>query len=202
MQIEDLEELLNSRIIAAYSIGMSVVEINRALGRSRVELVHGLLRDTGYIQSMAKSEYRRSYDIDFRFSSILRKMGYSYGRWCLGWKIDPSAAAADLKSLPENGQLNSAHEALKRDFPELYFRIFGGPSPKRKPRAGESSSPPTVIIAWDRARGGYIAKIVEHPTVEEVGVDWEHAVERIRTAYALFERITRLNTAIRLKATQ
>ncbi|SNB45413.1 hypothetical protein [Geobacter sp. DSM 9736] len=202
MRIEDLEELLNSRIIAAYSGGMSVVEINRALGRSRVEFVHGLLRDTGYIQPMARSEYRRTYDIDFRFSSVLRKMGYSFGRWCLGWKMDPSSAAVDLKTQPKNGEITAAHEALRRDFPEVHFRIFGGPSPKRRPRAGEFSSPPTVMIAWDMTRDGYVAKIVEHPTVEEIGVDWEHAVERIRTAYGLFERITKLNKAIRLKATE
>jgi len=202
MHIDDLEELLNSRIIAAYSTGMSVVEIHRAVGMSRIEYVHGLLRETGYIQAMARSDYRRTYDIDYRLGEALRKLGYSFGRWCLGWKLDPASAAADLKTTPDDGEQSPAHEAVRRDFPWVYYKIFGGEPPKKKQRAGTPSLHPSVTLTWDGSRDGYVAKIAEYPTVEELGVDWEHAVERLRTAYRLFGKITRLNEAITIKTAE
>jgi hypothetical protein len=69
MNIEDLEEILNKRIIEAYSLGYSVVEITRALRKTGAEFVHSLLRETGHIPAMARSEYRRQYDIDHRMSA-------------------------------------------------------------------------------------------------------------------------------------
>jgi len=77
MKVEDIEELLNSRIIEAFSRGFSVVEITRALRKTTVTSVYNLLRDTGRIKFMARSEYRRQYDIDPRLATACRQKGLS-----------------------------------------------------------------------------------------------------------------------------
>ena len=202
MQIAELEELLNSRIIAAYTDGMSVVEIQRAVRMNRIEYVHGLLRETGHIQPMARSDYRRTYDIDFRLGEALRRMGYSFGRWSLGWRLEPAAAAVDLKTKPDDGEKSRAHQAVKGDFPEVFCKMFGGPPPGRRQKPESPLSRPSVTLTWDESRDGYVARIVEYPAVEEVGVDWEHAVERLRTAYHLFGKISRLSRAMDLKSAE
>ncbi len=46
MATEEWEGLLNSRIIAAYTAGLSVVEITRTLGKIRVDFVHSLRTDS------------------------------------------------------------------------------------------------------------------------------------------------------------
>ncbi|HEY6874250.1 MAG TPA: hypothetical protein VI298_16110 [Geobacteraceae bacterium] len=196
MQIEDFEALLNSRIIAAFSLGMSVVEITRILRKSSVEYVHGLLRETGYIQAMPKSDFRRSYDIDCSIEAALRKKGYSFARWCLGWKFDPNQAEAALRTRPGNGQPVPVHEALRHDFPEVYVRIFGGSSPKKEAKISSPPFHPSVAITWDSTRNGYVARIAEHPEIEAVGGDWDQAFERLKTAHRTHESICRLNGAI------
>ncbi len=202
MQIAELEGLLNSRIVAAYSEGMSVVEIQRAVRMNRIDYLHGLLRETGHIQPMARSEYRRTYDIDFRLGEALRKMGYTFGRWCLGWKLEAAAVANDLKTKPDDAELSRAHEAIREDFPEVFCRMFGGPRLGKRQKPEVPLSRPSVTLTWDESRDGYVAKISEYPAVEEVGVDWEHAVERLRTAYHLFGKIMRLNGTMALKSAE
>ncbi len=79
MQIENFEELLNSRIIA-YEVGMSVLDIQRAVRMNRIEYIHGLLRETGHIQPMSRSDFRKTYNIDYRrMSNRVRRMRRSAG---------------------------------------------------------------------------------------------------------------------------
>lgn len=42
MDVEDVEELLNSRIIDAYQRGYSVIEITRALRKTSIDFVYDL----------------------------------------------------------------------------------------------------------------------------------------------------------------
>ena len=196
MQIEDLEVKLNSRIMEAYQIGMSVMEITKVLRKSRVDYVHGFLRDAGCIPTMNRSDYHRSYDVDNRLLAALRNKGYSFGRWCLGWKLDSRLAEADLKTKPEN-EPTAAHQALFRDFPDVYTRLFGG---GRIARNGKGRAPrfyPSLAIAWDNSQKGYVAIIVEYPEVEVVGLDVNDAFEKVMSAYRLFQSIERLNDAIK-----
>ena len=125
MQIEDLEVKLNSRIMEAYALGMSVMEITKALRKSRVDYVHGFLRDAGCIPTMNRSDYHRSFDVDNRLLAALRNKGYSFGRWCLAWKLDSRQAEVDLKTKPGDGEQTAAHRALHRDFPDVYAKLFG-----------------------------------------------------------------------------
>lgn len=199
MQIEALEEKLNSRIIEAYAIGMSVLEITRILKKSRVDYVHGFLRDAGCISTMNRNDYHRSFDVNIRLVTALRNKGYSFGRWCLGWKLDSRLAEDDLKIKPVNGELTAAHHALFRDFPDIYSRMYGG----RVSRFGKERPQrfyPSLAISWDKARKAYVASIVEHPEVKVLGFDLNDAFEKIISAYRLFQCIERLNDAIKKKA--
>lgn len=195
MKIEDLEEALNSRIIAAYSLGYSVVEITRALKKTSVEFVHSLLRDTGHIAPMARHEYRRQYDIDPRIVTALRKKGFSFGRWCLGWKMDPCAAAGDLKSTPPNTDATAAHAALQRDFPEVFFSIYGGRK-SRKTRRVNPSQPASLRIDWHVERRTFIATVPECPGIEAEGNDWDGAFYALKSAYRLHGYIMRLDQLV------
>ncbi len=49
----------------------------------------------------------------------------TFGRWCVGWGFDPVETAATLKEKPVE-EVRPAHDAMRRDFSEAYFVIFGG----------------------------------------------------------------------------
>jgi hypothetical protein len=196
MRIEDLEVKLNSRIMEAYAIGMSAIEITKVLRKSRVDYVHSFLRDAGCIQTMNRSDYHRSFDVDNRLLAALRNKGYSFGRWCLGWKLDSRQAEADLKSKPVDEEPTVAHRALFRDFPDVYSRLFGA---GRVARSGKNKAPrlyPSMSITWDNSQKEYVANIVEYPEVEVIGLDLNDAFEKVMIAYRLFQSIQRLNDAI------
>jgi hypothetical protein len=197
MLVEDLEVKLNSRIMEAYATGMSVMEITKALRKSRVDYVHGFLRDAGCIPTMDRSDYHRSFDVDNRLLAALRNKGYSFGRWCLGWKLDSRTAEADLKTKPEDGDSTSAHQALFRDFPDVYAKLFGN---GRVKRFGKEKAPrfhPSLSLVWDESQKGYVGRVVEHAGVEVVGLDVHDAFEKLIIAYRLFQSIERLNDAIK-----
>lgn len=196
MRIEDLEVKLNSRIMEAYAIGMSVMEITKVLRKSRVDYVHGFLRDAGCIPTMDRSDYHRSFDVDNRLLAALSNKGYSFGRWCLGWKLDSRIAEADLKSKPADEEQTGVHRALHRDFPDIYSRLFGGGRVVRSGKGRAVRSYPSLSITWDDSQRGYVAMIVEHPEVEVVGLDLNDAFEKVMIAYRLFQSIGRLNDAI------
>ena len=197
MNAEDLEEKLNNLVIETYSRGYSVVEITRALRKSSVEFVHSLLRDTGHIQAMARSEYRRKYDIDHRLAEAFRKKGFSFGRWCLGWKFDPTAAATDLKITHEEGEVPAAHAAFRRDFPDVFFSIFGGSRPRKEKKKNKTpTQPPSLRIDWNVERKTFIATIPEYPLIKIIGSNWDEAYLDTKAAYRQQEYIMRLNRLI------
>lgn len=197
MRIENLEVELNSRIMEAYTIGMSVMEITKVLRKSRVDYVHGFLRDAGCIPTMDRSDYHRSFDVDNRLLAALRNKGYSFGRWCLGWKLDPREAEADLKSNPADEEPTAAHQALLRDFPDVSSRLFGGGRVARIGKGKTSRFYPSLSLNWDDSQRGYVAKVAEHPEVEVVGLDLNDAFEKVMIAYRLFQSIERMNEAIK-----
>lgn len=196
MKLEDLEETLNRRIVEAYSHGFSVVEITRALRKTSVEFVHSLLRDTGHIPAMERSEYRRQYDIDSRLTKAFRAKGFSFGRWCLGWRFDPAAVAADLKSAPEKENESAAHSALKRDFSDIFLSMYDGKTIKKEKRKRLRSHPDSLRIDWNDERKTFIASVPEFPDIEAHGKDWDDAFYALKSAYRLHEYILRLDRLV------
>jgi hypothetical protein len=197
MQIEDLEIKLNSRIMEAYQIGMSVMEITKVLKKSRVDYVHSFLRDAGCIPTMDRSDYHRSFDVNNRLLAALRNKGYSFGRWCLAWKMAAREAEADLKIRPAVEEATAAHRAMRRDFPEIYAKLYGK---GRVARFGKGKAPrfyPSLALTWDDSQRGYVAIIVEYPEVEVVGLDLNDAFEKVMIAYRLFQSMERLSDAIK-----
>lgn len=201
MKIEDLEEMLNRRIIYAYSHGYSVVEITRALRKTSVDSVHSLLRDTGHIPVMERSEYRRQYDIDPRLTKAFRVKGFSFGRWCLGWRFDPAATVADLKSAPEKEKESEAHSALKRDFPEVFISMYDGRKTKKEKKKRLRSHPDSLRIDWNIERKTFMASVPECPSIEARGKDWDDAFYALKSAYRLHEYILRLNRLVENRVT-
>lgn len=197
MRIEDLEVKLNSRIMEAYEIGMSVMEITKVLKKSRVDYVHGFLRDAGCIPTMDRSDYHRSFDVDNRLLVALRNKGYSFGRWCLAWKLDSRQAEADLRTRPVDGEPTAAHLALHRDFPDVYGKLFGKGRVTRFAKEKALRFYPSLSFSWDDSQRGYLATIVEYSEVEVVGLDLNDAFEKVMIAYRLFLSIERLNDAIK-----
>lgn len=197
MQTKDLELVLHEKICAAYVGGMSVIEIVRALYHWRVDFVHGVLRKAKLIPLMPRSEYGRAYGTDERLIKELEKKGYSFGRWCLGWKFDLLEAATSLKKLPDEGKLSAVHVAVKRDFPEVYFEIYGGTPPIKKIWTGKSVlAKPSLSITWDNAKNAYVAQIVEDPDILASGHDWSDALLKIGLVQRAYKNIRRLDSAI------
>lgn len=196
MKIDELEEMLNKRIIDAYSQGYSVVEITRALRKNSVDSVYNLLRDTGHIQAMERSEYRRQYDIDQRLATACRKKGFSFGRWCLAWRFDPADTAAQLKSAPESESENFAHSALRRDFPEVFVSMYEGKKIKRDSRRRLRTHPDSLRIDWHCERKTFIATVPEGPDIEANGKDWDDALYAFKSVYRMHEYILRLDRLV------
>lgn len=201
MKIEDIEELLNSRIIEAYSKGHSVIEITRALKKTTVDLVYDLLRDTGKIPVMERSEYRRQYDIDPRLTTACRRKGFSFGRWCLGWRFDPFVAVAALKSAPDDKNVSVVHEALKRDFPEIYLRMYEGAKIKNEKKRKYRSKPDSLKVEWSSDRKTFVATVPECPDIEARGKNWDDAYFALKSAYRLHEYILRLDRLVENQVT-
>ncbi|ABK97902.1 hypothetical protein [Pelobacter propionicus] len=195
MRIENLEEKLNSRIVEAYISGLSVIEITRVLNKSSAEHIHNLLRDTGHIDTLKKEGLRRSYGIDDKWETALRKKGYSFPRWCAGWGFDPVKSAQEL-ALGERGDV---HEALKRDFPIVYSRMFGEVPPHRKPTIRIHDPHPSVTIMWHPDRNAYVAEMIGDPTINAAGIDLEHALQRFLASIRYDEHIKRLDLIIAQK---
>lgn len=193
MKVEDIEELLNSRIIEAYLRGYSVVEITRALKKTSIDLVYDLLRDTGHIPVMERSEYRRQYDIDQRLATACSRKGFSFGRWCLGWRLDPYVAVAELKSAPDDENESSAHAALKRDFPEIYLSMYEGAKIKREKKRKHRSKPNSLIVEWSLERKTFVATVPECPGIEARGKNWDDVFYAIKSVHRMHEYVLRLD---------
>ncbi len=193
MKVEDIEELLNSRIIEAYSRGFSVVEITRALRKTTVDSVYKLLRDTGRIPAMKRSEYRRQYDIDQKLTTACRRKGLSFGRWCLGWRLDPYVTVAELKSAPDKVNESAAHMALKRDFPDIYLRLYDGSKIKMEKMRKYQSQPASLIIKWSSERKAYLATVPECPGIEASGSNWDDAFYAIKSVHLMHEYVKRID---------
>ncbi|MFZ4857746.1 MAG: hypothetical protein ACOYL3_15240 [Desulfuromonadaceae bacterium] len=196
MKIEDLEEKLNKRIIEAYAKGFSVVQITRAFRKTSVEFVHSLLRDTGHIPVMERSEYRRHYDIDPRLTKAFRAKGFSFGRWCLGWRFDPATVTAELKSAPEKENVSAAHSALKRDFPDIFVSMYDGKTIKKEKLKRLRSHPDSLKIDWNVKHRIFIASVTEFPDIEAQGKDWDDAFYALKAAYRLHDYILRLDRLV------
>lgn len=196
MKIEDLEELLNSRIIEAYSKGYSVLEITRALRKSTVDSVYKLLRNTGHILTMERSEYRRQYDIDHRLTVAFRRKGFSFGRWCLDWRFEPYDAVAELKSSPDGDNDSSVHAALKRDFPEIYLSMYERSKIKKEKKEKLRSKPDSLRIDWSSEQKTFVATVAECPGIEANGKNWDEAFYAIKSVYRMYEYIQRLDRLV------
>lgn len=192
MRVENLEEKLNSRIVEAFTSGLSVIEITRTLNKNSAEHIHDLLRGTGDIDTLPKEGLRRSYGIDVKWESVLRKKGYSFPRWCTGWGFDPVKAARELAQ----GEQGDVHEALKRDFPTVYARMFGEDPPQRVPTTRIHDPHPSVTIVWHPDRNAYVAEMIGNPSINAGGIDLEHALQRFLVALRFDEQIKRLELMI------
>jgi len=193
--IEELKSELHGEIEKAFSNGMSVIEISNLIRRFNIEFVHGALRDAKVIPKMPRTGKRHLCDIDPRLQQGLRARGYSFARWCLAWKFDPNEAAAALKKQPL-GEMNAVHDAVRRDFPDVYMEIFAGKVHSVK--LTEKRMPPrlSLHIIWDEVRNTYVASIPETPGgVEVTGYNWDNAlqnmlaVQRLRWQIAVLREI-------------
>lgn len=201
MVIEKLQHLLEVRIIEAFSAGMSVIEIIKAMGRIQVGPVHTIIRKAGYIRGMTSDEQFCVYEIDLRLDKVLTARGYSFVRWCLGWKFDPLEVASALENPPEEGSESAFHEALWRDFPRTFSTMFG-PFIQKKPvrlcrQYLRFPSHLSVDIDWDTCK--YVARVKEYPEVESVGINWYSALDNLRIAYTRFQELNRLINAIQCR---
>jgi hypothetical protein len=196
MQIEEMEALLKKKIVTAYLLGMSVIEITRAMQKFKINHVHSVLRNAGHIRAVTRDEFMTSYAVHRKLDAALERRGCCFARWCLGWGFDPDETADLLKKLPEEGHLTAAHEALRRDFPVIYYKLYGGDPLKTPLYDNYPTIPPSVTIEWDAANMRYIARVVDDPDIEAVGSDKDAAFGGIKRAYGLLVDIGRLDSAI------
>lgn len=200
-QIERLRSDFHAKICESFSNGMSVIEISNLFGYTKINFVHGVLRDAKLIRPMSKKGPQRSHDIDARLQQGLDKRGYSFARWCLGWGLDPNEAAFTLKEKPADG-VSSAHDAVRRDLPEIYFEIFDGSPPVQKTSQDKKVYPRLSLnIVWDEVRRGYVASVPKTPGVEAIGHNWADALEKMESVQRLMRNISLLDSVLQNRGT-
>lgn len=111
--------------------------------------------------------------------------------------MDPIVAEAGLKDIQGEGAMIKAHEALRRDFSEVYFEMYGGQPPPKKIWPVRSATVRfSVNITWDNSCNAYVAKIVEDPEIVGIGYDWDDALLKMKRGYRLQGHIRRLDSVI------
>ena len=200
-QIVGLRSDFHAKICEAFSSGMSVIEITNLFGYTKINFVHGVLRDAKLIRPMSKKGPQRSHDIDARLQQGLDKRGYSFARWCVGWGFDPVEAALTLKEKPADG-VSSALDAVRRDLPEIYFEIFEGRPPVQKTWQEKKVYPRLSLnIVWDEVRRGYVASVPETPGVTAIGYNWADALEKMESVQRLMRNISLLDSVLQNRGT-
>jgi predicted RNase H-like HicB family nuclease len=195
-QIEGLRSDFHAKICESFSNGMSVIEISNLFGYTKINFVHGVLRDAKLIRPMSKKGPQRSHDIDARLQQGLDKRGYSFARWCVGWGFDPIEVALTLKEKPADG-VSYALDAVRRDLPEIYFEIFEGrPSIQKTWQEKKVYPRLSLNIAWDEVRRGYVASVPETPGVEAIGYNWADALEKMESVQRLMRNISLLDSVL------
>ena len=81
MQIEEMEALLKKKIVTAYLLGMSVIEITRAMQKYKINHVHSALRNAGHIRAVIYNEFRTSYDVHKKLAAALDRRGCPLQSW-------------------------------------------------------------------------------------------------------------------------
>jgi predicted RNase H-like HicB family nuclease len=196
LQAKDLELVFHAKISTAFASGMSVIEISNLFRYSRIEFVHGALRDAKLIPLMSRKGPKHSYDIDSRLKREFDKRGYTFGRWCLGWGFDPVETAATLKEKPVE-VVRPAHDAVRRDFPEAYFEIFGGTPPCKNSWQEKKVFPRLSLnIVWDASCKGYVASVPETPGIAAKGYNWANALDEMQSVQRLMRNIGLLESII------
>jgi hypothetical protein len=198
VDVKELETIHRTNIMTAYSSGMSVIEITDALQANKVEFVYEILRSSRLIPLLDKRDNKSSRELDSRLQAALKKRSYSFNLWCLSWKLNPAETAEMLKRSPEKA-VSSAHEAVRRDFPEVYCEMFGGTPSENSWREKKSLPRLSLNVVWDETRKGYIASVPEIPGVMAKGNKWMSALDNMLAVLRLQRYIGLLGNVLKMR---
>jgi len=126
-------------------------------------------------------------------TTACRQKGFSFGRWCLSWRLDPHLAVAELKSAPDGEDESAAHVALKRDFPDIYLRLYDGSKIKAKKKGKYRSKPASLMIEWSAERKAFLATVPECPGIEASGSNWDDVFCAIKSMHLMHEYVKRID---------
>ena len=189
---DGFEDYLYERIIDAYKMGMSVIEISRVICRL-ADHVHDLLRKAGRIRAIERRGSRSVFSLDPMLAKEFGTISYSFAKWCAGWKFDAGIAARAIRLPHDVTGPDQYVAALRRDFPEYYCKRHDMPPSQLAPLFAEDEHP-TVEINWDEERNCYLARVIEYPEIEESGRSLTMAFKRMTDSY----RIKQIDEAITL----
>jgi hypothetical protein len=112
--------------------------------------------------------------------------------------LNPAETAEILKRAPEKA-VSSAHEAVRRDFPEVYCEMFGGTPSENSWRERKILPRLSLNVAWDETRKGYIASVPEIPGVMAKGNKWMSALDNMLAVLRLQRYIGLLGNALKMR---
>lgn len=191
-KLSELEERLNRRVIDAYLVGLSVLEITFILNRNSAEYVHNLLRSLGYIDPFP-SNTRRLYEADRALISALKGKGYSFAKWSIGWGLVASDAELELTE-KKDGTVKSA---IKRDFPKIFEKLYAEKmQPTLITKRRHAIKKYSVQTIWVDEQKEYVCSLFDDPNVCSTGCDIVEAAMHFEDVYRATNRITWLDAAI------
>ena len=183
-KIFETEDALNSLIIEAYTVGLSVIEITHVLNRTSADYVHNLLRSRGYIDPFPANT-RRLYEADRALRAALQGKRYSFAKWAVGWGFKPADAELELAE-KRDGKVKGA---IMRDFPNIFKRLYGEKVDRPVVVAGRFSyKRPSFLTAWDVAKKEYVCSLLDDPIISSSGCDAEEAVSHFLGTYRSINR--------------
>jgi len=184
---------LNHLISEAYLNGMSVIEIAFVLNSGSVGYIHDIIRKTGYIEN-TDTQTSRSAKIDPYLKATLAAKKYSFGRWCNGWMLNVEQVQLELAER----RAGKIKQAIRRDFPKYYERVFNEPA---EPLFGRDDSfsfgHPSINIAFDRVNNFYKGTYLEEPDLFTIyAAKISEVALRFEAVYGVKIRIQVLGKAI------
>lgn len=161
--------------------GYSVIELMRMLGHRTAQRVYRDLLRVGAVPKLQRKRQPR-YDIPGPVTDALKQADLSYLQWTNSHGVDPGLIEEGLMCrLSVDDEVSViAHDMLIRDFPDVYFNVFGYidiAGGRLVVRATNFPLCKNITVEYDAGYGAYIATSDEYPDIK--GMGWTATASKI-----------------------
>lgn len=186
-----VQELLN-----AYRRGYSVIELQRILYHKDSRNLYATMRDAEMFPCLQRKRQKK-YEVPAAFAKALGDCNLSFLQWCNSRAFEPGMAAEMLcaAEIKGNRRSEAVHEAYRRDFGNLYAKVYKTEFPTTSTLGKlipEKRTTHSLSIIFDDIKLKYCATIPEIPACCAEGETWDEAFDNMKACYVLHVSIIKL----------